>query len=174
MIETQPGTEKSESTSVQWAADRAYAYLEKGELNGAVKSMISDLTKDSDITDDHRSYINEMGWTLIDNPDLTEQQVREFIEGFPGVVKRKVRTEVPAPEIKSEPISEADRKNAEVFIKQWIEDNEDLSDQAKELMIHKARSERGPWSHKDFVTGITHNEERVTVLTVSGESNYYF
>lgn len=105
MIETQPETGKSESAYIQWAADRAYAHLEKGELAEAVKSMISDLTKASKFTDDRHTSINMMGWSLIDDPDLTEQQVRDFIEGFPGVVKRKVITVVTTPEIKRVPIS---------------------------------------------------------------------
>jgi len=58
--------------------DRAFAYLNDGNLKSAVASMISDLSKRND-TNPHLALIG-LGMMYVINED--EQGVRRWIEGF--------------------------------------------------------------------------------------------
>jgi hypothetical protein len=59
---------------VEWAKETAMAYVEKGDLNNAVNSMISDMNKISP---------SPLLWKLALNVDRTNrQQVIDFIMGF--------------------------------------------------------------------------------------------
>ena len=69
----------------RWAAKRALELLEQGNLKQAVDSMVSDLSKDHTAPEAQKRMIGMMGLSLRNDPELNEQKVREFIEGFPGV-----------------------------------------------------------------------------------------
>ena len=64
------------------AKRRALEYLEKGDLIGAVDSMVSDLSKDSSRPSVQQSMIGMMGMELRNKPNLSEKDVRDFIKGF--------------------------------------------------------------------------------------------
>lgn len=87
-----------------------------------------------------------------------------------GVAKRPTQESVSP---KKPELSPEDIKNAEVFINAFILHNDSLTPQAKELVINEARSERGPWSLKDFVESISLSGNKVTIKTKSGEAYLY-
>jgi hypothetical protein len=63
-----------------WCKQRALEYVERGDLNNAFKSMMSDLRKHPE-TGDHVAIT--LGASLMLNGHLdTAQQMKEFIEGF--------------------------------------------------------------------------------------------
>ncbi len=66
---------------LQWCKDRALAYVDEGDLQGAFMSMCSDVLKHPD-TKNHAA-VNELGlqmWcaSLLDTPD----QMRNWINGY--------------------------------------------------------------------------------------------
>jgi uncharacterized protein YejL (UPF0352 family) len=63
-----------------WCKQRALQYVDVGDVQNALASMISDLRKHPD-TEDHSGMA--LGMVLAMNGHLsTERQMREFIEGF--------------------------------------------------------------------------------------------
>ena len=159
----------------RWAAKRALELLEQGNLKQAVDSMVSDLSKDHTAPEAQKRMIGMMGLSLRNDPELNEQKVREFIEGFPGVPKTPKR-ETPkyeVPEYKKPELSEEDRTNAEAFIDEYILNNDHLTSAAKELAVNTVRTERGPWSVKNFVTKVVQNGNKVTISSKSGEAYLY-
>jgi hypothetical protein len=65
---------------LQWCKDHALEYVEWGEYSKAMSSMLSDLTK-------HPETHNPIGAEetirlLLARPPITEQKIREWIEGF--------------------------------------------------------------------------------------------
>lgn len=70
------------TTILAAAKYRALKYLEQGDLKQAISSMVSDLSKDKDMTDERRDFLAEMGLALKQDPELDEKKVRDFIEGF--------------------------------------------------------------------------------------------
>ena len=83
---TQENQTGQESHSA-WAKKRALAYLERGDLQNAIASIISDLSKPGvgRPNPHERSPLPGMlGANLLADPELDEKKVREFIEGFGG------------------------------------------------------------------------------------------
>jgi hypothetical protein len=75
--------ESSESNDLtEWAKDRANSYLEQGKLKEAIDSMVSDLGKDPNKAEEQKDLIRMMGMTLRNDPELNEEKIREFIDGF--------------------------------------------------------------------------------------------
>lgn len=65
---------------LQWAKDRAFEYVQKGDLKNAMASMISDLRKHDELS--HHPAI-DLGMMMLMGGQLSTQgQMREFIEGF--------------------------------------------------------------------------------------------
>ena len=63
-----------------WAKKRAIEYLDAGELQNAVTSMLSDLKKHPDLENHHGGMLGVM---LLAGGHLgTPDAVRKFIEGF--------------------------------------------------------------------------------------------
>jgi hypothetical protein len=65
---------------LQWCKDRAIEYVELGEYDHAMASMLHDLTK-------HPETHNAVGMKetmriLLAHPPLTEAKIRKWIEGF--------------------------------------------------------------------------------------------
>jgi hypothetical protein len=72
--------EKSRSEHVQWCKERAYEYLEKGDVMAAYTSMCSDLEKHP-ATENHPAI--GLGIMLSLNGHLdTVEEMRKFIDGF--------------------------------------------------------------------------------------------
>ena len=66
---------------VHWAKDRAHEYLERGELLGAVVSMLNDLGKHPETLPVATNTFLAMVGT-IDAMAHDERRVRRFIDGF--------------------------------------------------------------------------------------------
>lgn len=65
---------------LQWAKDRATEYVKRGELKDAYASMVSDLTKHSEL-EDHAAI--SLGVSLMMIGDLaTPSSMQKFIDGF--------------------------------------------------------------------------------------------
>ena len=68
------------SAHLQWCKDRALEYVDLGDLDGALSSMLSDLNKHPE-TADHPA--KAMGMMLVMGGHLgTPDKMRKFIEGF--------------------------------------------------------------------------------------------
>lgn len=68
------------SEHLQWCKDRAIEYLDKGDQNSAVGSMMSDLAKHPDL-EDHIGI--QLGLMLMMGKCLnSDKQVRDWILGF--------------------------------------------------------------------------------------------
>ena len=67
------------SEHVEWCKKRALEYVDHGDLNDAVTSMLSDLRKHPE-TENHAGII--LGVTLMMSGKLNEHETRRFIEGF--------------------------------------------------------------------------------------------
>jgi len=61
---------------------RAIKYVEAGDLKTAIDSMISDLKKTDMITEDQKTMATMMGMALKNDPNISEDSVRDFINGF--------------------------------------------------------------------------------------------
>lgn len=71
---------RSREEHLEWAKQRAFRYVDEGELLEALTSIGSDLQKHPD-TRNHRGYDLGLGLWLIG--DLhTQREMRHFIEGF--------------------------------------------------------------------------------------------
>jgi len=66
---------------IDWAKGRARAVLEKGDLKGAVDTMVADLTKNPDMQA-QMPMIAMMAMSLKADPEFDEKKVSDFIEGF--------------------------------------------------------------------------------------------
>lgn len=64
------------------AKRRALDYLNQGNLKAAIDSMVSDLNKDASRPPEQKRMITFTGLDLRNQPNLSEQEVRDFIEGF--------------------------------------------------------------------------------------------
>lgn len=65
---------------LDWAKNRAYEYLDRGDIDGAYGSFTSDLNKHGE-TRDHAAI--EMGLLLKLSGNLnTATEMKKFIEGF--------------------------------------------------------------------------------------------
>jgi len=62
--------------------ERALELVENGQLKNAVMSIASDLVKDTKRPDEQKALIVRMSAALRADPDLTQEKVREFINGF--------------------------------------------------------------------------------------------
>lgn len=65
---------------LQWCKDRAIEYLEWEDYEGSISSMLSDLTKRVDTF--NSTAIDESMRILLASPPLTEEKIRQWIEGF--------------------------------------------------------------------------------------------
>ena len=153
------------------AMRRALQLLEQGEFKQAVISMLSDLYKDPTKSEDEKSMTKRIGTVLILDPELNEQKVREFIEGFPEVGMLAREGERP----KGRELTEEDLKSSEEFISRFILGNKELSPAGKELVQYKAMTERGPWNAKDrdHIKKVTQDGNKITIYTKSGENYLY-
>lgn len=71
---------KTRAEHLQWCKDRALEYVNQGELNDAVVSMMSDLTKHPE-TSGHAGI--KLGMLLQLSGHLNDpEKVRDYIEGF--------------------------------------------------------------------------------------------
>lgn len=70
-----------EDSYLSWAKKRALALAEKGQLKKAIFSMVFDLRKDPDSTQDI-SFVTGMACALKDDPALNKQMVVDWINGF--------------------------------------------------------------------------------------------
>ena len=77
-----PPPPQNEESRTDFAKRRALMYLERGDLPGAIDSMVSDLGKDDSRPSAQKSMIASTGMILKRKPDLSEKDVRDFIEGF--------------------------------------------------------------------------------------------
>ncbi len=75
-------TPEQEKNHTRWAKDRALEHLKQGALKQAIDSIVSDLSKDRNRPDEQKMLIGMMGLSLRNDPELNEQKVRDFIEGF--------------------------------------------------------------------------------------------
>lgn len=65
---------------LQWCKDRALEYLDRGDINEAYASMVSDMSKHPE-TEKHSAL--ELGLMMMLGGHLnTEQEMRKFILGF--------------------------------------------------------------------------------------------
>ena len=80
MVGFTPESQKENFTA--WAKKRALEYVSQGKLKEAIDSMISDLNKDDSRPQDQKHMIGMMGMMLRNQPNLSEKEVRDFIEGF--------------------------------------------------------------------------------------------
>jgi len=71
-----------EENHTAWAKKRALEYVDRGQLKEAIDSMVSDLNKDASQPKEQIMMAVMMGLSLRNRPDLTEKEVRDFIEGF--------------------------------------------------------------------------------------------
>jgi hypothetical protein len=62
-----------------WCKTRALDYVDRGDLDGAIKSMMSDVQK-HDATRNHPGLILGLGMFLLKR--LNSAEVRDFITGF--------------------------------------------------------------------------------------------
>ena len=65
---------------LQWAKDRALAYSDSGDLNGAFASMASDLGKHDELAGHAGLEIGLL--QMLGGLIRTPAQMRDFIEGF--------------------------------------------------------------------------------------------
>lgn len=63
--------------------------------------------------------------------------------------------------------------NGQKFIKNFIEGNESLNEEAKQFLAEQAVAKIGPWSIQGHVTGVFQETGRITVCHRNGESYYY-
>lgn len=68
------------SEHLQWCKDRAIEYLDKGDQDSAVGSMMSDLTKHLDLEDHIGIQLGLM--LMVRNQLNTDKQIRDWILGF--------------------------------------------------------------------------------------------
>jgi len=63
---------------------------------------------------------------------------------------------------------------AEDFITRFVLHNDGLTPDAKEMLVNKARSERGPWvaEGEEHIQDVTQNGRKITVKHKSGEAFY--
>ena len=66
---------------LEWCKQRAYEYLDRGDVVNAWTSMCSDLGK-HDETEDHPGIDLGMMMLLTDTGLRTAEETRKFIEGF--------------------------------------------------------------------------------------------
>jgi hypothetical protein len=64
---------------LQWAKARALAYLDRGELQNAITSMLSDLSKNEDLAKSAQ-LLGGLGLMIAMGDDVEE--ARRFIQGF--------------------------------------------------------------------------------------------
>ena len=88
--------------------------------------------------------------------------------GLPIIPEQKK----PSPEEQNKPSPE-ELENAGIFIDNFVSNNKSLTSEAKELLVNKAKSKRGPWSVKDFVKSVTQNGRKITIAIKSGETYLY-
>jgi len=196
MIDRQDDFDSEKHT--QWAEQRAIALMANGKLKEAIDSMVSDLGKDPTRPEMQKGMIGMMGLSVRNDPQLDEKKVRDFIEGFSdrpkqapapfGVgrsekpeIKKVVKSANSFPEqsptaLKTSKLEspEAERKNAEDFIDQFILKNDGLTPAAKELAVNKARADRGPWSVKDFVESVTQDGRTITINNNQGGASFLY
>ena len=79
MAENDEKTEVSRIEHLEWCKDRALKYLETGDVQNAIASMLSDLGKHKQ-TEGVGKAMGPMGLMAVMNRDPTE--ARRFIEGF--------------------------------------------------------------------------------------------
>jgi hypothetical protein len=65
---------------LQWCKDRAIEYVELGDYDNAMASMLNDLTKHPETHDP--IVARETMRILLAIPPLTEAKIRNWIEGF--------------------------------------------------------------------------------------------
>lgn len=71
---------QSRTEHLEWCKQRALEFLDKGDLDQALASFASDMSKHPE-TGDHPML--DRGMTLLMTRQLdTDQQIREFITGF--------------------------------------------------------------------------------------------
>lgn len=71
-----------ENNPTAFAKQRALEYLKQGKLKESIDSMVSDLSKDESRPEGQKKMIGMMGMDLRNKTDLTEKDVRDFIEGL--------------------------------------------------------------------------------------------
>ena len=72
---------KTREEHLQWCKNRALEYVNAGDLNGAVASMLSDLSKHEGTKSSSQGICAQLGmFTLMDHP--TSEKITKFIEGF--------------------------------------------------------------------------------------------
>ncbi len=67
---------------ISFIKERALKYVETGNLTTALDSIVSDLNKDPNRAEEQKQLIADMAWALKSDPNLSREQVVEFIEGF--------------------------------------------------------------------------------------------
>lgn len=71
---------RTRAEHLAWSKERALAYVDRGDMNGAFTSMASDLSHHPE-TDGHDGL--QLGMMLLMTGHLsTASKMREFIEGF--------------------------------------------------------------------------------------------
>jgi hypothetical protein len=74
-------SDMTRSEHLQWCKDRALKYVESGDLNEAVTSMLSDLSKHPETSAASGGILAQLGmFELMINP--TRQSITRYIEGF--------------------------------------------------------------------------------------------
>jgi len=77
-----PLDSSAEQSHTEWAKERALAYVDQGQLKVAIDSMVSDLSKDPARPREQQSMIAMMALDLRNKPNLTKEEVTEWINGF--------------------------------------------------------------------------------------------
>jgi len=77
-----PEPQLKEENITAWAKRRALEYLSRGELKEAIDSMVADLSQDEQRPEGQKRFTGAMAMALRNDPDLTEQKVKDFIKGF--------------------------------------------------------------------------------------------
>jgi hypothetical protein len=70
---------KTRDEHLQWCKDRALEYLDAGDVQNAIASMMSDLRKHEE-TKSYNQFIEQMGLAVALSGDRV--QARRWIEGF--------------------------------------------------------------------------------------------
>ena len=66
---------------LQWCKDRAMEYVEVGDFNQAVTSMLSDLSKHDETRPSSQGVLAQLGiFELMNGP--TKEKITRFISGF--------------------------------------------------------------------------------------------